>query len=75
MATAYQISLMAHSLGGRDPKKWHRNYFVADDKHSDYDDLCALEEEGMMKRIASPSFMGESTITFVVTENGKDFFR
>ncbi len=75
MLTMAQVDLMAHSLGGNKPTKWYRNHFVAGVDHSDYEDLVILEENGYMKRMTSPSFMPDDSITFIVTEKGKQHFR
>jgi len=71
--TNYQKSLMEHSLGGKDPGKWFRNYFVADDRHTDLPDIRELEKQGMMKQVKAPSFLSARTMVFVVTEAGKKF--
>ena len=74
-ATAYQVSIMAHMLGDRNPKKWYRNMFIADERHDDFKDLKELERNGLIKRTRTPSFIDFETINFAVTEAGKDFFR
>ena len=65
--------LMEHSLGGKDPAKWYRNYFVASSGHKDLPNLIELEKHGMMKRVQAPSFCSKNTIVFVVTDAGKTF--
>jgi hypothetical protein len=69
MISDYQRSLMEHSLGGKDPKKWHRNHFMASPGHTDLPDLRALEKHGMMKQVPSLSY----SMLFLVTELGKKF--
>jgi transketolase N-terminal domain/subunit len=73
MITDYQRSLMEHSLGGKDPKKWHRNYFMASPGHMDLPDLRALEKHGMMKQVTFPSFCDSDSMLFMVTDAGKRF--
>ena len=70
--TKNQIHLLEHSLGGKDPKKWYRNYFMASPGHSDLPDLEKLESEGFMKRHNRPiAFCDDESILFRVTEAGK----
>ena len=64
---------MEHSLGGKDPSNWYRNYFVASDGHTDLPDIRELEKQGMMEEVKSPSFCSSGTLVFIVTEKGKDF--
>jgi hypothetical protein len=64
---------MEHSLGGKNPKKWHRNYFMASSGHTDLPDLRALEKHGKMKQVPSPSFCDYDSMLFLVTEAGKRF--
>jgi hypothetical protein len=71
MITDYQRRLMEHSLGGKDPKKWHRNHFMASPGHADLPDLRILEKNGMMKQIPTPSFCASDSILFHVTDAGK----
>lgn len=71
MPSFRQIELMCHTLGGKNPKKWYRNHFVADEKHFDYDNLCSLEKEGLMSRSETPVFCNQDDIVFQVTEEGQ----
>lgn len=64
--------LMEHSLGGPDPSKWFRNYFVAGDGHTDLPALREMESRGLMKEVPTPSFCSEDDILFMVTEKGKE---
>jgi hypothetical protein len=73
--TNYQRSLMEHTLGGPDPKKWFRNHFVANDGHTDLPDIRELEKQGMMREVKAPSFCSSGTLVFIVTETGKDFLK
>ena len=72
--TKKQIDLMAHTLGGRKPKKWYRNHFCAGTGHQDMADLEELEKLGLMKRRPTPTFCREDDIFFFVTDEGKKFF-
>lgn len=65
---------MEHTLGGPDPSKWFRNYFVASDGHTDLPALRELEDLGLMKEVPAPAFCPDS-IVFVVTEAGKEELR
>jgi hypothetical protein len=73
MTTKYQRSLLEHSLGGKDPKKWYRNHFVASPGHTDLTDLRELEKAGLMKQIEAPAFCDADSMLFVVTDDGKKF--
>jgi hypothetical protein len=73
MITDYQRSLMEHSLGGKDPQKWHRNHFMASPGHADLRDLRILEGRGLMKQIPAPSFCDSDSMLFRVTDAGKQF--
>jgi hypothetical protein len=75
MISDYQISLMEHSLGSKDPKKWHRNHFMASLGHTDLPDLRILVELGMMVEIPAPSFCDSESILFRVTDAGKQFLQ
>ena len=66
-----QIQLMTHTLGGNDPDKWYRNHFVTGLNCDGYTDLVSLEKQEYMKRVPSPSFMPDDSITFCVTDKGK----
>lgn len=66
-----QKRLIHHTLGGEDPTHWYRNHYVASVDHSDYTDLCELEEKDLMKRARTPSFCSKCDIVFMVTEKGK----
>jgi hypothetical protein len=70
-----QANLIAHALGGKNPKKWYRNYFVTGEGSDDFDDLCQLEQAGFMERAQTPSFCAPQDIVFIVTEKGKGLFR
>lgn len=69
----YQRTLMEHSLGGQDPKKWHRNHFMASPGHQDLADLLELKEQGMMTQLKTPSFCDPDSMLFAVTNAGKQF--
>jgi hypothetical protein len=73
MISDYQRSLMENSLGGKNPKKWYRNYFIASPGHTDLPALRALEKHGMMKQVLSISFCDSENMLFRVTEAGKRF--
>lgn len=70
--TRQQLTLLEHTLGGKDPEKWYRNYFVASPGHTDLKDLRALESMGLMKTMKTPTFLDDDSIVFMVTESGKD---
>lgn len=73
MTTNYQRSLMEHTLGGKDPKKWHRNHFMASPGHTDLPDLRELEKAGLMKQTKAPAFCDADSLLFIVTDAGKKF--
>lgn len=75
MITVEQRKLLAHALGGEDPSKWYRNYFVSHEGCFDWQDLCRLEKSGHMRRAKTPSFIPEGDTVFQVTDKGKNIFR
>lgn len=61
-----KIDILAHTLGNGE-----RNYFVADQGHSDMPTLLQLESDGFMGRMATPSFLPNNDLVFYVTRAGK----
>lgn len=63
--TEKHFKILKHSLGGNNPIKWHRNYFVAVEGHYDLPLIRDLEKLGYMKRVETNEML------FVVTLRGK----
>jgi len=65
--TQEQLDLMRHTAGMVGWKKPYRNYFTADDGHSDWETLNELVEMGLMVKRNSPLSPGS---IFHLTDQG-----
>lgn len=71
--TNEQKAILRHAHGGNYPTCWYGNYYIASEKHHNYQDLCELEKNGYMKRTSMPKELGSiNDIVFFVTEKGKE---
>ena len=70
--TIDEMKIMVHSLGNKNPKLWHRNFFGAHESHHDFESLKSLESKHLMERQRTPSFLDPDEIIFSVTDKGKD---
>ncbi len=65
-----QIDILKHSLGLGRKKKPYRNYFLAEEGHSDWNDLQDLVKQGAMISKTAPSWT-TGTYFFVTPEGAK----
>lgn len=74
MTTPAQLRLLHHTLGVTpDQREPYRNHLVAAEGHHDWDDLLALESEGLMYRFDTPGFCRSDDIVFRCTGAGKAY--
>jgi len=71
--TDKQRKFLEHTLGGPNPSRWFRNYFVTVPESPYLTDLRYLQDIGLMEITTSPDFLNPDAIVFRVTDSGKKF--
>ena len=71
--TEREREIMLHTLGLDRPKvkESYRNYFVADEGHSDLPVILELCARGLMEQRQTPGFIGEKDRVYAVTDYGR----
>jgi hypothetical protein len=76
--TKAQLHFMQHALGLDEYGQgtWYRNHFVSGPDCDGWEELCDLEQLGLMRRRGpSPLFGGDDGYCFTVTDEGKQYVR